>query len=196
MNFSSIKTNLNFLKYCDNEDFFRKLKLYEEIFFVYQKVHNISNYKSLELEIIDSLKVLDFKDFAFAKTIIDVGSGAGFPAIFLALVLNSSFYLFEPSQKKAAFLFLVKSELGLENLIIKKERIQDSKESFKADLISSRAFSKINDLLRLCVNFYDENSLFLLYKGSRLEEELESLKNYEIFEYEKRKYCFFSPLQG
>lgn len=195
MNVSELEKNLNFLQDFDSskkETFFKRLKIYEELFFSYQKVHNISNFKSLEFEIIDSLKILDFKNLNFVKNAIDVGSGAGFPGVFLALVLGSKFHLFEPNKKKAAFLFLIKSELKLTNLSIKTERIEASKEFFTADLISSRALTNVRDLLKLCIKFYDKNTFFLLYKGSKLEDELKEVKEYEIFSYNKRKYCFLS----
>lgn len=74
-------------------------------------------------------KLADFK-------IIDVGSGAGFPAIFLALILKADFTLFEPNAKKAAFLMLIKNELKLPNLSVFKSKIED----FKAEKCENLAF--------------------------------------------------------
>ena len=213
-------------------DFKKRLEIYENLFQNYGKVHNISAFKQLENEIIDSLKILDFKDFSFAENAIDIGSGAGFPALFLALVLQTKFTLFEPNAKKAAFLMLAKSELGLGNLSVVKSKIENYKEkisgeslenseknfknsakSFKnsgknlknsaeslekgilkcpAQLITSRALMKIPHLITLCEGFYDENSLFLFYKGSSLQSELAGLENYELFEFGKRNYCLLS----
>ena len=80
MNLSLIEQKSNFLKKLSAEKkdmFFSRILSYEKIFLAYQKVHNISGFKSLEKEILDSIKVLDFKDLTYAKNIVDVGSGAG-----------------------------------------------------------------------------------------------------------------------
>ena len=192
MNFSLLQRNLGFLREFNEKnssEFKKRLEIYEKIFQNYSKVHNISTFKQLENEIIDSLKILDFKDLTFAKNAIDIGSGAGFPALFLALILKAKFTLFEPNAKKAAFLMLTKSELGLGNLSVIKEKIELYSPKFKASLITSRALMKIPLLITLCEGFFDEGSLFLFYKGSSLQSELAGLENYEVFEFNKRKYC-------
>lgn len=198
MNLSLIEQKSNFLKQLSKEKkdmFFSRILSYEKIFLAYQKVHNISGFKSLEKEILDSIKVLDFKDLTYAKNIVDVGSGAGFPAIFLAFLLEADFYLFEPNSKKNAFLFLLKSELKLKNLSIQKSKIQDSNLNIKADVISSRALMPVKELVNLCVNFCDKNTIFALYKGSKIKDELKGCENYELFSFEdKRIYCFLHAL--
>ncbi len=192
MNFSLLQRNLDFLREFNEKnssEFKKRLEIYENLFQNYAKVHNISAFKQLESEIIDSLKILDFKDLRFAQNALDIGSGAGFPALFLALILKAKFTLFEPNAKKAAFLMLAKSELGLDNLSVIKEKIELHTPKFKANLITSRALMKIPLLITLCKGFFDKNSLFLFYKGSQLKAELVGLKGYEIFEFGKRKYC-------
>ncbi|WP_246058962.1 16S rRNA (guanine(527)-N(7))-methyltransferase RsmG [Campylobacter troglodytis] len=190
MNFKLLQDNLNFLQDLkDLEDLKKKLELYEKFFKSYSKAHNISNFKELEREIIASLKILDFKDLSFAENAIDLGSGAGFPAVFLAIVLKANFTLFEPNPKKASFLSLIKSELELDNLSIIKEKIELHAPKFKARLITSRALMKIPQLITACKGFFDEDSLFVFYKGSSLQSELVGLKDYKIYEFDKRRYC-------
>ena len=195
MKFELLQRNLGFLREFDEKnlgDFKKRLEIYENLFQNYGKVHNISAFKQLENEIIDSLKILDFKDLSFAANAIDIGSGAGFPALFLALILRAKFTLFEPNAKKAAFLMLAKSELGLGNLSVVKAKIELHAPKFKANLITSRALMKIPLLITLCEGFYGANSLFLFYKGSSLQSELVGLENYELFEFGKRNYCLLS----
>lgn len=193
MNFTLLSQNLDFLHhFSPQSEFKEKLSLYERLFNDFVRVHNISHFKELEKELIDSLKIIDFKDFSQDKIIIDIGSGAGFPALFLALVLKAKFYLFEPNSKKAAFLMLVKSKLELNNVFIIKEKIELYKDKFKANLITSRALMDINSLAGLCAGFFDEKTTFLLYKGSGVYEELENVKEYEIIEFNKRKYTLIS----
>lgn len=193
MNFALLSQNLDFLHhFSPQSEFKEKLSLYERLFNDFVRVHNISHFKELEKELIDSLKIIDFKDFSQDKIIIDIGSGAGFPALFLALVLKAKFYLFEPNSKKAAFLMLVKSKLELENIFIIKEKIELYKDKIKANLITSRALMDIKSLAGLCAGFFDEKTIFLLYKGSGVYEELKNIKEYEIIEFNKRKYTLIS----
>lgn len=192
MNFALLSQNLDFLHHFSQSEFKEKLSLYERLFNDFVLVHNISHFKELEKELIDSLKIIDFKDFSQDKIIIDIGSGAGFPALFLALVLKANFYLFEPNSKKAAFLMLAKSKLELNNVFVIKEKIELYKDKFKANIITSRALMDINSLARLCAGFFDEKTTFLLYKGSGVYEELKNVKEYEIIEFNKRKYTLIS----
>lgn len=193
MNFALLSQNLDFLHhFSEQSEFKEKLSLYERLFNDFVRVHNISHFKELEKELIDSLKIIDFKDFSQDKIIIDIGSGAGFPALFLALVLKAKFYLFEPNSKKAAFLMLVKSKLELNNVFIIKEKIELYKDKFKANLITSRALMDIKSLAGLCAGFFDEKTTFLFYKGSGVYEELKNVKEYEIIEFNKRKYTLIS----
>lgn len=179
------------------KEFFTRLRLYERLFLQYNKVHNISHFKELESQIIDSLKVLDFRDLNSIQNAIDIGSGAGFPAVFLALILQSDFHLFEPNAKKASFLHLAKTELGLLNIHIHSQKVQDFSPKFKAQLITSRALMKVVPLIKLCEGFFDENSLFLFYKGSELKNEFQKTQiPCELLEFKHRKYLFVNAKEG
>lgn len=186
MNFSE---RLDFLKTCDIKAFENKVQLYKNLLEKFNRIHNLTRFKNIDENIVDSLKILDFKDLSFAKNIVDVGSGAGFPVVFLAFVLKAEFYLFEPNAKKAAFLRAVKIECELENLHIFKQKIEECKLEFKAELITSRALMSVNSLMKLCKKLYDEKSIFILWKGSEVYKELENFKDYELYENALRKYC-------
>lgn len=181
---------LNFVKdFANKNDFFKKITLYKELLEKFNAVHNLTHLESIDDNVIDSIKILDYCDLTDKKKIVDIGSGAGFPAIFLACILQESeFFLFEPSAKKASFLRVVKTELNLKNINIIKEKIQNY-QSFKADLITSRALMDIKPLVEISNGFYDENTLFLLYKGSEVYDELQGMKDYKIFNRGFRNYC-------
>lgn len=180
---------LNFLQNFNKDDFFKKIILYKNLLKKFNAVHNLTHLENIDDNVIDSIKILDYCDLTDKKKIVDIGSGAGFPAIFLACILQESdFFLFEPSAKKASFLRVVKTELSLKNINIIKEKIQNY-QSFKADLITSRALMDIKPLVEISNGFYDENTLFLLYKGSEVYDELQGMKDYKIFNRGFRNYC-------
>ncbi|WP_223810139.1 MULTISPECIES: 16S rRNA (guanine(527)-N(7))-methyltransferase RsmG [unclassified Campylobacter] len=173
-----------------DDNFFQKIKLYKDLLNEFNAVHNLTNFKDINKEVKDSIRVLKFKDLNWAKNIIDIGSGAGFPAVFLALILKANFYLFEPNAKKVSFLYNIKIKCDIKNIHIIKEKIQDYKAPFIADIITSRALMSVDNLIKISKNFFNEKSLFVLYKGSNLEKELSNFKEYEIIENGLRKYCF------
>ncbi|EAI4441725.1 16S rRNA (guanine(527)-N(7))-methyltransferase RsmG [Campylobacter sp. IFREMER_LSEM_CL292] len=181
---------LNFLKdFANKDDFFKKITLYKELLEKFNAVHNLTHFENIDENIIDSVKILDFYDLSNKKKIIDIGSGAGFPALFLACILqDNEFFLFEPSAKKASFLRVVKTELNLINVNIIKEKLQNY-PPFKVDLITSRALMDVKPLVEISNGFYDKNTLFLLYKGSEVYDELQELKDYQIFNQGFRNYC-------
>ncbi|EAH8849520.1 16S rRNA (guanine(527)-N(7))-methyltransferase RsmG [Campylobacter lari] len=181
---------LNFIQnFVKKDDFFQKITLYKELLKKFNSVHNLTHLENIDDNIIDSIKILDYCDLTDKKKIVDVGSGAGFPAIFLACILeNSIFFLFEPSVKKASFLRVIKTELNLINVNIIKEKLQNH-PSFKVDLITSRALMDIKPLIEISNGFYDEKTSFLLYKGSEVYDELEGMKDYKIVNCGFRNYC-------
>ena len=138
--------------------FDEKVKAYAQIFAKFNKVHSLSNYKDISEQVLDSIKPLEIFDLS-AKTAIDVGSGAGFPAIFLALAMPRT-----------------------------KWQLSDK---FTADLITSRALSKTKELIKICEGFYDENTKFLIYKGSSVMEEISGI-DAQIYNEKNRNYIYFN----
>jgi len=130
------------------------------------------------------------------KIALDVGSGAGFPGLVLAMAMpDTKWYLIEPRNKRAAFLNYIKSLLNLKNVTIIKKRVQDI-EPFKAELITSRAVMKTKELLELIKDFISSDTAVVLYKGENVKEEVKDLKNYEIIEFDKRKYLILKDFDA
>ncbi len=98
--------------------------------------------------------------------VVDVGSGAGFPGIPLAVFLaDSRFTLLEPSAKKAAFLRNVAILAHLDNVEVEEARLKDVERRF--DLVVFRAFTPLHreiDALRRILN---HNGVIIAYKGKR-----------------------------
>ncbi|RUM65659.1 MAG: 16S rRNA (guanine(527)-N(7))-methyltransferase RsmG [Sulfurospirillum sp.] len=169
----------------------QKYEKYINLLLKYNKIHKLSGAKTPDEvmeHIDDSLYIRKFIDFKKIESILDIGTGAGFPGMVLAIQYpHIHFTLVEPLQKRVAFLYLIKSEYGLENVKIVADRVENIK-SFKVDLITSRAVTKTKALLDLAKDFIRSDTLVLLFKGSSVDEELSSDLNYKIFPRGNRNY--------
>lgn len=163
-----------------------KILVYKEILAKFNKIHDLTKHENLNWAIDDSFQGLEFIKNS-PKVAIDIGSGAGFPGLFLSFELNEcEWHLYEPNFKRSSFLTFVKLNLGLKNVIIHSEKLEDSNK-FIADLIASRAVMKTKRIIEISDGFYDKNTQFLLYKGSSVESELEGL-DANIYEFGNRKF--------
>lgn len=179
------------INFCDDE----KFQKFKEILEKFNQIHSLTTYSGEKIDenIKDSLDGLEFIQ-KYPKIAIDVGSGAGFPAIFLAMALPlCEWNLFEPNPKKSAFLRYAKVNLGLKNITIFSEKIENSSK-FIANLITSRALGELKFIAKICDGFYDENSEILLYKGSRAKAEISDFKNVQIFQKNGRNYIYLKGL--
>lgn len=109
----------------------------------------------------------------------DVGSGAGFPGIVLAIVHpNCQFDLVEPTTKRTNFLSKVVSELGLKNVTIINQRIEDCNDlKEKYDVVTARAVAHLSVLLELCSPFAKKTGRIIAMKGPSAHTELEEAKH-------------------
>ena len=171
--------------------FWQQADVFATLLLRYNQTHNISGAKTKEVvlkNIEDSVYPLQFLHVKTIKRAIDVGSGAGFPGLLLALALpDVQFTLFEPIAKKSAFLHLAKSTLGLKNIVVSTNRVEKA-TPFVADLISSRAVTNTKMLIKLCHNFIAPHTTLLFYKGEFVEEEIKGLSHCQIYQKEKRYY--------
>lgn len=147
-----------------------KLESYAQILLEWSATHNLTGAKTLEsirTNIIDSALPLGFiEDFGAC---FDVGSGAGFPGIPLAILRpQSRFILCEPRQKRAAFLSFVVQKLGLANISVIKQRAESYTPKIAIDLITSRAALPSARLFALTEHIAQgAKTRYLLYKGAQ-----------------------------
>ena len=157
------------------------------------KVHNLSGRLSredIEENILDSIYPLSFIDKY--ESFADIGTGAGYPGLILAMALRDmKSYLIEPRIKRVSFLNFVKASLKLDNLTILCSRVEEVK-GLSVDLITSRAVTNTSLLLDITTNIKKDNSSYLFYKGSMLDEELEVAKvnDYKIVNRKDRNYLY------
>ena len=125
------------------------------------------------------------------KNVLDVGSGAGFPGIPLAIVYpKMKITLLEPIGKRANFLSRIKDELKLENVEVICARCEDFSSSHieEYDIVTARAVSKLNILLELACQVIKIGGKFIALKGKIAEEEIEESKRaMEILNYKIEK---------
>lgn len=154
------------------EQFLKYARLIQE----YNKVMNLTGIDDLEgiylKHFYDSYKIISLIP-SDVKSIADIGSGAGFPGIILAICLpDVQIKLVEPLQKRCKFLDIVVTELGLENVEIINKRIEDIDDTF--DLVTMRAVAKMNVILELCSQVTEK--YLLAMKGSNFQNELDESK--------------------
>ena len=183
--------------FCSNVQVSREtiysLKKYEKLLIKHNSGLNLVG-KSTINEIwtrhfLDSAQVIDLIDKNI-NSCIDIGSGAGFPGLVLALLLKHkksqvNFKILEKSPKKCNFLKLVSSELGLDTEII----CQDMKniKKINCDFAIARAFKPLPEIFEIIhskINFSAKLVLFLGAKQSVLLDETSKKWN---MEYKQRK---------
>ena len=183
------KIDLNF-----DDIFYERCEKYTALLQQWGKIHNLTaslKTEEIETNIIDSVYPIKFlNDF---DSLADVGTGAGYPGMLLAIARpESKVVLVEPRAKRVAFLNFVKSALKLENVFIEQKRIEDLQNE-RFDIITSRAVSNTSLLLDLTSHLKDDKTEYLFYKGSLCEEEIKdaNVKNYQVFKVgEHRNYLY------
>lgn len=123
--------------------------------------------------ILDSLVVAPYIK---GPRIIDVGTGAGLPGIPLAIALpHFQFTLLDSNGKKIRFLTQVLAELGLKNIEIVQERVEDYQSTEGFQTIISRAFASLDDFIDKTKHLLATDGQILAMKGKVLDEELKNV---------------------
>lgn len=138
----------------------------------------------LQKHFIDSVLLLtkyDKTEFE-NKTVIDVGTGAGFPGIPLAIMLpQTNFILIDSLDKRITFLKTVLEKLGLSNVTLYHGRAEDfgKDTSFREqfDYCVSRAVAPLPILLEYCSPFIKVDGSLLLYKSIKTDQEVDESKH-------------------
>lgn len=73
---------MKFLPHYDENFFLQRVEIYKNLLKKFNQIHNLTQLKNIDENIQDSIEILNFIDLTKAQNIIDIGSGAGFPAIF------------------------------------------------------------------------------------------------------------------
>ncbi len=177
-----------------DDDVLQKLENFSRLLHEWNRIHNLTGARSIDAiydNIVDSLYPLAFIDIP--DRLLDVGTGAGFPGLVLAIALPKvEVVLCEPLNKRAAFLKYAAMELDLSNVTVAKMRVEEL-DSEPFGLITSRAVTDTGMLLELTGHLSDDQTQYLFYKGSRAVDEVEALNsqpNYDIVHWKKRNFLW------
>ena len=131
---------------------------------------------------IDCIKIFKCDEMKSAKTLIDVGTGAGFPGIPIAIMRDDlDITLLDSLNKRINFLNLVVKELGLKNVTTIHSRAEDGarkpelRENF--DIATSRAVANMTVLSEFCLPYVKVGGSFIALKGPAIEDELKNSSN-------------------
>lgn len=189
---------MNLSQYLGNEkiilesEIIIKLENFASLLNEWNQIHNLTGAKTIDAiytNIVDSLYPLTFIDKP--KTLLDVGTGAGFPGLVLAIALpKTEVVLAEPLKKRVSFLKYAAIDLELGNVKVEAKRVE--KVEHKAfDLITSRAVTNTKLLLELTKDISSSETEYLFYKGSRVFDEIEDVQHqldYDIVQKNQRNY--------
>ena len=129
-----------------------------------------------EKHFLDSLELIKFFDLK-NKNLLDVGSGAGFPGVPLAIAEPTlKVTLLEANGKKVSFLKEISKELNLNNVVVIQGRSEELKDREHYDIVTARAVKELNILLEIAFHQVKVGGTFIAYKGPNIKEEIEHAK--------------------
>ena len=131
---------------------------------------------------IDSMKAFKREEFKKAKTLIDVGTGAGFPGLPIAIMKNDlKVTLLDSLNKRINFLNTVVGELGLSNVTTIHSRAEDGAKNKdlreKFDVATSRAVANLSVLSEFCLPYVKVGGSFIALKGPSVDQEIKESMN-------------------
>jgi len=130
--------------------------------------------------LVDSLSIFKAIDIQKDTKLLDLGSGAGFPAIPIKIIREDiRLTLVESIHKKTLFLQKLSEVLGLKKLAIINQRAEELADQAnfegKFDLVTAKALGRIKEVVRLSMPFLKTGGLLVSYKGRAAKREIEEI---------------------
>ncbi len=144
-----------------------QLIVYVQLLIKWNRVYNLTSVRKPDdiiiRHILDSLTVVPHLQ---AKRVLDVGTGAGLPGIPLAFACpDSDFVLLDSNNKKIRFVRQALGELGLTNAHAEQARIEEYRPDTKFDVVISRAYSSVLEMLEQSRRLLNPGGRVLAMKG-------------------------------
>lgn len=185
-NVDNLKNKLNQLSIEYSESQIEKLLKYYEMLIEKNKVMNLTAITEfdevVEKHFIDSLSIVRVIDMEKVHSIIDIGTGAGFPGIPVKIMFpHIKVTLVDSLNKRVNFLNEVIENLELSDIEAYHGRAEDygrdKKFREKYDLCVSRAVANLASLSEYCMPFVKPDGYFISYKACECEDEIDNSKN-------------------
>ena len=148
-----------------------RFRVYYENLETYNRVMNLTAARLHFLDCAALSAAVDLRD----KTLIDVGTGAGFPGMVLKILCPElQLTLLDSLDKRLDFLRDTSQKLGFKDVELVHARAEEPPEGFRErfDYASARAVARLNVLCELCLPYVKEGGAFLAMKGPELDAEL------------------------
>ncbi|NCW35853.1 MAG: 16S rRNA (guanine(527)-N(7))-methyltransferase RsmG [Methylophilaceae bacterium] len=155
-----------------------QLMTYLDLVEKWNRVYNLTAIREREemikLHFLDSLSILKH---VHVKNVLDVGSGAGFPGIVLAITKPElKVTVMDSVNKKTTFMQQVKSELSLMNLDVVNSRVEDYQPTTLFEAVTSRAFSNLKNMMSLTQHTLQKEGVWLAMKSKDVKQEVEAFE--------------------
>lgn len=180
-----LQSRLQDMQIDTNDNMLHQYVTYYQMIVEKNKVMNLTAITEfpdfVEKHFMDSLSLVKATDLSKVHYVIDVGTGAGFPAIPLKIAFpHLHITMVDSLQKRVAFLDEVIRELKLSNIIAIHGRAEDlghnPKYREKYDLCVSRAVANLSTLSEYCIPFVKKGGMFISYKSGGSAEEIQSAR--------------------
>ena len=156
-----------------------RLAIYESLLKKWQKTINLVGPKTLDdswnRHFLDSAQLRPLLPES-VKVLIDLGSGAGFPGLVLAILGVPEVHLIESDVRKCAFLREAARATGAP-VTVHNKRIE-AVQGLRADVVTARALAPLTELLDWAAPFLGEDGVALFLKGQNVEDELTATTKY------------------
>lgn len=155
----------------------KKLHVYASLLKEWNEKMNLTSIveegEVIEKHFYDSLLLAKYFDFS-GKKVADIGSGAGFPGMVIAIFFpTAQVTLIDSTKKKFQFLEEVKKELSLDNVSFYEGRAEEmEKEKGSFDVVTSRGFSAMNIFMEVGAPLLKKGGTLIAMKSRKGEEEL------------------------
>lgn len=181
MHTASSDVNLPF-----SEETYNKFMQYKDMIKYWNEKVNLTaiveDEQIVKKHFIDCIKIFKFSPLKEAKSIIDIGTGAGFPGIPIKIIKSDiNVILLDSLNKRINFLNEVINKIELKNISTIHGRAEDFSRKIeyreKSDVAVSRAVANLAVLSELCIPYVKVGGHFVAMKGPSVEEEIKDGKN-------------------